>query len=282
MDTNINESECSHLEIKYGDLGRYVILLDNPRCIQKIVPFLDGPRQIVHNRKYNIYTGKLNGQKASVCSTVRGGSAAAIATRELIAGGVNTIIRVGVCIGINPLVSEGHLVIAEAAIRAEDTSYEYLPYGCPAIANYTVTSALVQAAKELSPHELGEEEYLIGVVRSKNNFYSGVTPNGLALRENTKKPRKCDFKYGCLASETACAAIYAVGLFHSVFPQEVRCGGVLTALRDSQLSRYPDWQDTLAADTSRRTKCAVHAMKIIIEQDRLAYNRMMDKIHGIR
>lgn len=279
MDTVMIKCERFHLEIKYRGLGRYVILLDDPECMPKILPFFDSPQQIVQNPDYSIYTGKLSGQTASVCCTGKGGPAAAAAATELIACGVDAIIRVGTCVSLRGLVSGGHLVIAEAAIRTdEDKSYEYLPQGYPAIANFAVTSALVQAAEELFPHEPGEEEYHIGVVRSNDSYCDEMTQGGTA---DAISYRKDDPTCGCLAGETACAAIYAVGFAHSVFPSKVRCGGALTVLRNAELSEYPGWQDKLTEDTSRRIKCAVRAMKLIIEQDRRVYNRRMDRMHGL-
>lgn len=278
MDTTVSGNKCCHVGVKYGNLGRYVILLDDPECIPKILPFFDSPQQTVQNPDYNIYTGKLSRQTASVCCTGKGGSAAATAATELIGCGVDAIIRVGTCVSLRGLVNGGHLVIAQAAIRAEDASYEYLPQGYPAIANFAVTSALAQAAEELLPHAPGEEEYHIGMVRSKDSYYSEMTPDGSADINNF---REDDRICGCLAGETACAAVYTVGHAHSSFPREVRCGGVLTVLRGAQLSEYPDWQDKLTADALLRIKCAVRAMKLIIEEDRRKYNRCMDRMHGL-
>lgn len=71
-----------------------------PGRVPKIAEYLDDARQIAQNREYNIYTGKLLGNKASVCSTGIGGPSAAIAVEALIASGASTFIRVDTCGGV--------------------------------------------------------------------------------------------------------------------------------------------------------------------------------------
>lgn len=58
--------------------------------------------------------------------------------------------------GIQLEVKSGDLVIASGAVRHEGTSREYAPVEYPAIADFTVTTALVAAVKELGvPWHLG-------------------------------------------------------------------------------------------------------------------------------
>ena len=71
MATIMNENERFHLKIKKGDVGRYVILPGDPGRVPKIAAYLDNAVQIAQNREYNIYSGYLNGEKVSVCSTGR-------------------------------------------------------------------------------------------------------------------------------------------------------------------------------------------------------------------
>ena len=87
------------------------------------------------------------GEKVSVCSTGIGGPSAAIAMEELHNIGADTFIRVGTCGGIDLDVRSGDVVVATGAIRFEHTSREYAPIEYPAVANFEVTTALVQAAK---------------------------------------------------------------------------------------------------------------------------------------
>ncbi len=278
MGTIMDENVRFHLKIKNGDVGRYVILPGDPGRVPRIAEYLDGAVQIAQNREYNVYTGYLNGEKVSVCSTGIGGPSAAIAVEELIDSGADTFIRVGTSGGIDLTVFGGDLIIAEAAIRAEGTSYEYLPQGYPSVADFDVTTALVQAAKELSGTEPGQH-YHVGVVHSKDSFYGEVNPDGSAVSENIKSRWESYVKCGCLTSEMECAAIYAVGLARSVFPKKIRCGGVLTALWNAERSKR-NMPDTITNDSTRGIKCAVRAVELLIEQDKAAYNKFMDKIYN--
>lgn len=278
MATIMNDEVRFHLKIRHGDVGRYVILPGDPGRVPKIAALLDNAKQIAQNREYNIYTGTLNGEKVSVCSTGIGGPSAAIAVEELIDSGANTFIRVGTSGGIDLSVIGGDLIIAEAAIRAEGTSYEYLPQGYPSIADFEVTTALVQAAKELSTEEPGNR-YHVGVVHSKDSFYGETNPERSAVEDNIKSRWDSYFKCGCLTSEMECAAIYAVGLVRSVFPKKIRCGGVLTALWNAERSKR-NMPDNITDDSTRGIKCAVRAVELLIEQDKAAYNRFMSEMHG--
>lgn len=268
MATIMSENERFHLKIKKGDVGRYVILPGDPGRVPKIAEYLDDAVQVAQNREYNIYTGKLLGEKVSVCSTGIGGPSAAIAVEELIESGATTFIRVGTCGGIALQVLGGDLIIAEAAVRAEGTSYEYLPQGYPALANFEVTSALVQAAKEIydNPNVFGN--YHVGVVHSKDSFYGEVNPDGSAVGENIKSRWDSYLKSGCLASEMECAAIYAVGQVRKAEGKipRIRCGAVLTALWNAERSKR-GLDDTISNDTTRGIKCAVRALEIIIAND---------------
>ena len=265
MATIMDENERFHLKIKDGDVGRYVILPGDPGRVPKIAALLNDARQVAQNREYNIYTGTLCGEKVSVCSTGIGGPSAAIAVEELIDSGADTFIRIGTSGGIELSVIGGDLIIAEAAIRAEGTSYEYLPQGYPSIADFDVTTALVNAAKELSTDKPGNS-YHVGVVHSKDSFYGEVNPDGSAVSDNIKSRWESYLKCGCLASEMECAAIYAVGLVRSVYPKKIRCGGVLTALWNAERSKR-DMPDNITDDSTRGIKCAVRAIELLIAMD---------------
>lgn len=266
MATIMNDEVRFHLKIRNGDVGRYVILPGDPGRVPKIAAYFEDAKQIAQNREYNIYTGYLNGEKVSVCSTGIGGPSAAIAVEELIDSGADTFIRVGTSGGIDLSVFGGDLIIAEAAIRAEGTSYEYLPQGYPSVADFEVTTALAKAAEELSENEPGKR-YHVGVVHSKDSFYGEVNPEGSAVGDNIKSRWDSYFKCGCLTSEMECAAIYAVGLVRSVFPKKIRCGGVLTALWNAERSKR-DMPDNITDDSTRGIKCAVRAIELLIEKDK--------------
>lgn len=182
-----------HIRTIPDEVGRYVIMPGDPGRVPKIAALLDDAKQVAQNREYNVYTGYLDGEKVTVCSTGIGGPSAAIAVEELVKCGADTFIRIGTSGGMDLSVSGGDLVIASAAVRGEGTSKEYLPEGYPAVADFTVTTALAKAAAELSEDKLGKR-YHVGVVHSKDSFYGEVEPELNACERRYKLPLGRIFK----------------------------------------------------------------------------------------
>ena len=89
-----------HLQIRPGDVGRYVILPGDPKRCEKIAKHFEDAKLIADSREFVTYTGYLDGEKVSVTSTGIGGPSASIAMEELVQCGANTFIRVGTCGGI--------------------------------------------------------------------------------------------------------------------------------------------------------------------------------------
>ena len=89
-----------HLQIRPGDVGRYVIMPGDPKRCEKIAKHFENPQLVADSREYVTYTGTLDGVKVSVTSTGIGGPSAAIAMEELSKCGVHTFLRVGTCGGM--------------------------------------------------------------------------------------------------------------------------------------------------------------------------------------
>ena len=250
-----------HIQAKKGEIGRYCILPGDPSRAIAIAEYLDDPQHIAENREFNVYTGTLDGEKVTVCSTGIGGPSAAIAVEELYKCGADTFIRIGTSGGIDLKVIGGDLIIASGAIRSEGTSYEYLPNGYPAVADYDVTEALKAAAEELSTNEFGNS-YHIGVVHSKDSFYGEVEPDASPVGEDIKYRWDSYLKCGCLTSEMECAAVFSVGI-----ARRARCGAVLTALWNVERSKS-NLPDNISYDTTRGIKCAIGAIRRLILKDK--------------
>ena len=246
-----------HVQTLPEEVGRYVILPGDPARVPKIAALLDNAVQVAQNREFNVYTGTLEGEKVTVCSTGIGGPSAAIAVEELAKCGADTFIRVGTCGGMDMKIWGGDLIIANSAIRAEGTSYEYLPIGYPAAADYTLVRALADAAEEISCDENGKR-YHVGVVHSKDSFYGQVEPERSGIDSYLIPRWKSFVKCGCLASEMECAAVYSAGMVLGV-----RCAAVLVALWNMERSKQ-GLPDTMTDDSSRSIKCAVEAIRKLI------------------
>ena len=237
MESIVSGDVCFHLKTRKGDIGRYVVLPGDPGRVPKIAGKLDGAKLIASNREYTVYTGYLDGEKVSVCSTGIGGPSAAIAVEELVMCGADTFIRVGTSGGIDLKVSGGDLLIASAAIRSEGTSHE------------------------LSTDEDGNRAH-VGVVHSKDNFYGEIDPRNTAVPEKLSNAWAGSLKCGCLTSEMEAAAIFSVALLRGV-----RAGAVLTALWNVERTNA-GLPDKRCESSERAINCAVGAIRRLIENDK--------------
>ncbi len=263
MASLIDGQKQFHIKAQPGDVGRYVILPGDPGRVPAIAELLDGAHQIAQNREYNLYTGKLDGVDVSVCSTGIGGPSAAIAVEELVKCGADTFIRIGTSGGINIDVTGGDLCIATAAVRAEGTSYEYLPDGYPAVADFTVVKALVEAADTLCSGDFGDS-YHVGVVQSKDSFYGEIDPSTSAVPNRLINRWQGYIDCGCLTSEMECAAIFSVSTV-----RHVRSGAVLTALWNVERSKN-GLADNVTEDSTKAIRCAAEAIRILIKKDMMS------------
>ena len=110
-----------------------------------IAKHLDDAHLVAHNREHKTWSGFLDGELVSVCSTGMGGPSTAIAVEELIHCGAEYFIRVGTCGRICERSYDPDLegVVITGAIRDEGTTIHYIPIEYPAIADRMITNALV-------------------------------------------------------------------------------------------------------------------------------------------
>ena len=245
-----------HIHCVEGDVGRYVILPGDPGRCEKIAALFDDARFVAQNREYTVYTGTLLGEKVSVCSTGIGGPSASIAMEELHNIGADTFLRVGTCGGIDLDVRSGDVVVATGAIRFEHTSREYAPIEYPAVANFEVTTALVQAARALG------KRTQVGVVQCKDAFYGQHSPARMPVSYELLNKWEAWKRLGVKASEMESAALFIVG---SV--RRVRTGSVMLVIAN-QTRRELGLEDPQVYDTEAAVVTAVEAMRKLIKKDR--------------
>lgn len=245
-----------HIDIKKGDVGRYVIMPGDPKRCEKIAAYLDDAVLVADKREYVTYTGYLNGEKVSVTSTGIGGPSAAIALEELVKAGAETFIRVGTCGGMQTDIKGGDAVIATAAIRMEGTTREYAPIEFPAVANLDIANALVNSAKELGFN------YHAGVVQCKDSFYGQHEPHKMPVNYELEHKWNAWIKLGCLASEMESAALFVVGSY-----LKVRVGSVFLVVANQEREKL-GLENPVVHDTDGAIRIAVNAIKNLIEQDK--------------
>jgi len=245
-----------HLKCTSGDVGGYCILPGDPGRCQAIAAHFDNPVHVQTNREYVTYTGTLLGEKVSVVSTGIGGPSAAIAMEELVNLGVHTFVRVGTCGGIKLDVQSGDVVVATGAVRMEGTSREYAPIEWPAVPDYQVLTALVQAAQALG------KRWKAGVVQCKDSFYGQHSPHRMPVSFELEQKWEAWKRLGVLASEMESAALFTVAA-----ARNVRCGSVFHVIWNQE-REAAGLDQKESHDTSAAIEVGVEALKLLIAQDR--------------
>ena len=108
-----------------AELAERVLLPGDPaRALAVAQALLEpAPRMFNHARGLWGYTGvAADGELLTVQATGMGGPSAAIVTEELIALGATTLVRIGTCGALDPDLTLGTLLAAEAVLPADGTS----------------------------------------------------------------------------------------------------------------------------------------------------------------
>jgi uridine phosphorylase len=221
MKTVVEEVPKYHVEMRRGDVGRYVLLPGDPQRVPTIASFLDDAHEVAHNREHLTFTGRLDGVAVSVTSTGIGGPSTAIAVEELAQIGADTFIRVGTSGLMQPDEMEsGDLVVVSGAVRDEGTANHYMPLAFPALADLDVVDCLRQACRE------GGVAHHVGLTHSKDSFYGEVEAKRMPLADDLQRRWKAWVQGGVLCSEMEAAALFVLC---SVLGK--RGGGLMLALK---------------------------------------------------
>ncbi len=254
--TNKTEEIMYHLQMKAGQVGRYVFLPGDPGRVERIGKYFDDPREVAWNREFRTITGALDGVPVSVTSTGIGGPSLAIAVEELHMIGADTFIRIGTCGGMSTDVLPGELVVATGAIRAEGTSREYMPLEFPAVADFEVLTALAEAAREL------DSRAHVGIVQGKDSFYGQHEPERMPVRQMLLSNWQAWLDGGCLASEMESPALFVIAsTLHS------RAGSVNLCLGNQERRRLGK-DDPPVKDEELAIKAGILAVRKLIARDR--------------
>ncbi|MEG0360418.1 MAG: uridine phosphorylase [Longicatena sp.] len=245
-----------HIGVKEGEVGKFVILPGDPKRCAKIAGYLDDAKLIADLREYCTYTGYLNGVKVSVTSTGIGGPSAAIALQELVDAGASYFVRLGTCGGMNTKVKGGDLIVATGAVRQEGTSKEYAPIEFPAVANYEIVNALIDAANKR------KYKMHVGVVQCKDSFYGQHEPENMPVSVELEAKWKAWMQLGCLGSEMESAALFSVASYLGV-----KCGSILLAVANQEREKA-GLSNTGYYDTTQETEVVIEAIKALINNNR--------------
>lgn len=136
----------AHLRVSETDVHDIVLLPGDPGRVDRIAHHCDSSELIAENREYRIVNASYSGVDLTICSTGIGSPSAAIAIEELSRIGVTTVIRVGTTGALQAHVEIGDMVVPTAAAKDEGTTRRYELDTVPAVPDFTVLSAIVDAA----------------------------------------------------------------------------------------------------------------------------------------
>jgi len=155
-----------HLLVEPGDLHDIVLLPGDPGRVDRIAGHCDDSEVVAQNREYKLVNATYEGRDVTICSTGIGSPSAAIAVEELAAVGCETFVRVGTTGALQRGIDIGDMVVATGAAKDEGTTQRYEDKAVPAVPDYDVLSALVDAA------EANDEDVHVGPVATDDAFYA--------------------------------------------------------------------------------------------------------------
>ena len=216
-----------HIGVAPGEIAPIVLLPGDPARADYISSQWDERQLVASHREYKTYTGLYKETPISVTSTGIGAPSTAIAVEELLKTGAKIMIRVGTCGAIQPEIKPGDLVIATGSVRMEGTSRQYAPIEYPAIADYRVVQALIDAAETLG------YRYHVGVVASTDSFYLGQGRpgfNGYMTEEASKIIPRLQV-LGVKAFEMESSLLFTLSGIYG-FPSGCVCAAVANRVTD--------------------------------------------------
>ncbi len=211
-----------HIGLGVDDCAPYCICPGDPFRVPLIASYLENVQEVAHRREYRTSRGTYQGVPVSITSTGIGGPSAAICFEELARVGAKVIIRLGTCGGLQDGVKISDLVVANAAIRDEGTTRQYVPLAFPAVADLDVTLALRQAAQQanLSHHT--------GIVHCKDAFY-GEEEGTMPLEDDWKARWKSWKRAHTLCTEMEGSTLFVVGQI-----RQIKTGMILTVIGETK------------------------------------------------
>ena len=189
-------------------IGRYIFLPGSDGRAKEIAEHFNHLTVKSHPRGHNLYLGTLSSQGKTIdVATIASGMGCPsieIILHELFHLGGKRFLRVGTAGSLQPkLVKAGDIVIAQASVRDEHTTTDYVPITIPAVASFELTLAISLSAKKLGISSLIHT----GTVHCKSSLYArefGAGPRA----ERNKIYMNLLTECGVLASEMETAALF--------------------------------------------------------------------------
>jgi DeoD family purine-nucleoside phosphorylase len=227
-----------HLRASPGDYAHACLLPGDPLRARYIAEtYLENVVQVNEERGLLGYTGTHEGTRVSVQGTGMGCPGATIVFEELIQLGVQKLLRVGTCGGLQPHHRLGDTIVAISAVPADSTAMHLVgnePH-CPT-ASWELIHGAVHVAKEVG------QPVHVGPIVSSDLFYN---PDDGQYERWSRR--------GVLAVEMEAAALFTLGALRGV-----QTGCLLTVsdiVVDGEFTRISD--EELRAAVDRMTRIAL-------------------------
>jgi uridine phosphorylase len=190
----MSESFPGIMKLNPAEVAPLTLVMGDPNRAKQTADLLDEPRLITNPREFHTYVGSWKGVKVTVSSHGVGAGGASMCFEELIQAGVHTIIRAGTCGSFQPEYREGSLIIASGAVRNDGVSDKLIPMEYPAVADYRLVTALIEATQARGI------PYGLGICLSDAMFYPGLLESQHAMWA----------KAGVLAVEMEVATLFTI------------------------------------------------------------------------
>jgi DeoD family purine-nucleoside phosphorylase len=229
-----------HLRGEPGDYAEACLLPGDPLRAKYIAEtFFENVRQVNAERGMLGYTGTFRGKPVSVQASGMGCPSAGIVIEELAMLGVERIVRVGTCGGLQPDLQIGDLIIALSAVPADATPLHLIGNEPHApTAHWDLIHSAVHKAKELG------KPVRVGPIVSSDLFYNP---------DQDQYQRWSD--RGILAVEMEAAMLFTVGALRKLktgcllIVSDVVVEGEFVRISDEDMRRAVDQMTELALAT---------------------------------
>jgi uridine phosphorylase len=165
----MSDRTAHHLQLDSKAIknAKIALLPGDPFRVPLIAEHIKDAKELQFQREFRSFLGNVDGQPVLVTSTGCGGPSLSVCVEELAQIGVETFIRVGSTGAIQEYINISDVVISNAAVRLDGASRSFAPIEYPAVSNFAVTAALIEAArgKGIDHH--------VGITASTDTFYQG-------------------------------------------------------------------------------------------------------------
>jgi DeoD family purine-nucleoside phosphorylase len=229
-----------HVRANPGDYAEACLLPGDPLRAKYIAEtFMEDVVQRNGERGMLGYTGTFDGKPVSVQSSGMGCPSAAIVIEELVQLGVEKILRVGTCGGLQPGMTMGELIVALSAVPADATASHYVggePHA--PTADFGLVHEAIHQAKHLG------KSVRVGSIVSSDIFYQ---PDPDQARRWSER--------GILAVEMEAAVLFTLGALRKVstgcmlLVSDVIVEGEFLRISDEEMRKAVDEMTELALHT---------------------------------